>query len=80
MVLVEMAVMNPDLKYKVVIHNDDWDQAEIWCEQNFGVFGQSWYKLGIDPVDQIFNTDRETESIWYFRYEKDAMIFSLKWS
>jgi hypothetical protein len=31
-------------------------------------------------VDQIFNQDRETESIWYFRYEKHAVWFKLKWS
>lgn len=73
-------VMNPDLKYQVIIHNDDWDLAQEWCEQNLGAFDDTWYKLGIDPVDQIFNSDRETESVWYFRNEKDAVAFALKWS
>jgi len=72
--------MNPNLIHKVIIHNDNWHLAQDWCEQNIGQFNDTWYKLGIDPVDQIFNQDRETESIWYFRYEKHAVWFKLKWS
>ena len=72
--------MNPDLKYQVIIHNNDWVNAQEWCEQNVGEFDDTWYKLGIDPVDSIFNQDRETETVWYFRYEKDAMLFKLRWS
>lgn len=69
--------MNPDLKYQVVIHNDNWHLAQEWCEQTIGVFDQDWYKLGIDPVAHLFTN--QTESIWYFRSEKDAVLFSLRW-
>lgn len=72
--------MNPDLKYEVVIHNNDWDLAQAWCEQNIGEFDDTWYKLGIDPMELLFNSDRETESVWYFRHSKDAVAFKLKWS
>jgi hypothetical protein len=70
--------MNPKLKYKVIIHNHDWDLAEDWCLLNVGRFDQDWYKLGIDPVSHLFND--QVESTWYFRNEKDALMFRLKWS
>ena len=70
--------MNPDLRYQVIIHNNNWHLAEDWCVQNVGAFDQDWYKLGIDPMNSMFN--RRTESVWYFRSEKDAVIFKLKWS
>jgi hypothetical protein len=70
--------MNPDLKYQVIIYNDDWHLAQTWCKQNIGEFDQDWYKLGIDPVAHLFNN--RTEYIWYFRSEKDALMFKLKWS
>ena len=72
--------MNPALIHKVVIHKDNWPDVQDWCEQYIGKFDDTWYKLGIDPVDQIFNQDRETESVWYFRHERDAVLFKLKWS
>jgi len=71
--------MNPNLTHKVVIYNDDWHHAEAWCEQNIGEFNDTWYKLGIDPVDSIFNQHRETETVWYFLNEQDAVLFTLKW-
>lgn len=68
--------MNPDLKYKVIIYND-WQLAQDWCEQTVGVFDQDWYKLGIDITMQLF--DERIESVWYFRSDKDAAMFALKW-
>jgi len=70
--------MNLDLKYQVIIHNNDWPLAQEWCEQNIGEFNHTWYKLGIDPVDSLFN--KQVESVWYFRYEEDATLFALRWA
>jgi hypothetical protein len=72
--------MNPKLKYRVVIHNNDWPLAQDWCEQYIGKFNYTWYKLGIDPVAHLFEQQTETESVWYFQHERDAMLFKLKWS
>ena len=72
--------LGPEWKYCVKLHREDWDDIQTWCKETLGEFDDTWYKLGIDPVDSIFNQDRETETVWYFRYEKDAMIFKLRWS
>jgi hypothetical protein len=69
--------MNPALKYQVIIHNNDWHLAQEWCQQNIGEFDQDWYKLGIDPMSSMF--DQKIQSVWYFRDETDAVMFSLKW-
>lgn len=77
MVFVEV-VVNPNLKYKVVIYQNNWSLVEQWCAENVGEFDRDWYKLGIDPA--AFFTDGRIESIWYFARETDATAFSLKWA
>ena len=70
--------MNPELTHEVIIYNNDWHLVQAWCEQNVGEFDHTWYKLGIDPLTQLF--ERRTKTVWYFRYEKDALMFKLKWA
>jgi hypothetical protein len=78
MVCVEVEAMNPDLTHEIIIHNNDWHLAEEWCNQNIGAFNQEWYKLGIDPMDNLLY--EKTPSVWYFRREQDAVAFALRWT
>jgi len=78
-VLVEVGV-NPALTHEVIIYNDDWHQAQTWCEENIGQFNDTWYKLGIDPMGMMQPPGSKTKTIWYFAQEKDAVMFKLKWS
>lgn len=65
-------------KYSVSVKNIDWCAAQDWCDQFIGVFDHDWYKLGIDPAE--FITTGELTTTWWFKNEKDAMLFKLKWS
>ena len=68
--------MNPDLKYEVKI-KCDWPAASDWCFENVGEFNQDWLKLGIDPAAALFDDHTTT---WYFKDERMAAAFVLKWS
>ena len=70
-------MMDPEWHH-VVIYNNDWPAAEEWCQQHIGEFDQDWYKLGIDAADWF--RDGPICTRWYFKKEKDAIIFSLKWT
>lgn len=70
-----------DLKnfpYKITINEKDWYEAQEWCEKNCGDFGTTWYKLGIDPM-QYFNEEERSHTTWYFKNEKDFIVFSLRY-
>lgn len=69
--------MSPEWKYKITIENPDWQGAEQWCMLNVGEFDQAWYKLGIDPAEYLIT--RKTKTVWYFKQEKDAFAFALRW-
>ena len=73
--------MNPKLIHKVIIQNDHWHEAAAWCDQHIGEFNDTWYKLGIDPLEMMMRpTGAKTQTVWYFRNEKDALMFKLKWA
>ena len=58
---------------KVVVDVDDTmmkiDDIELWLGESYGAFRERW-----NAVYQHNRTD------YYFRNEKDAMWFTLKWS
>ena len=64
--------------YHITIQRQEWDVVEQWCEANFGKFGQRWYKLGVDPMAHALHRDYQTR--WYFKTEKDAVFFRLRWA
>ena len=70
--------MKEEWAYHITISKDNWEDIERWCEANFGPFNEAWYKLGIDPVDFIFYDHITTT--WYFKKEKDAVEFALRWA
>lgn len=71
-------VMTQDWPYHVTIETPEWWDAEHWCVAIVGDFGQDWYKLGIDPAEYVI--DGRTRTTWYFKQEKHAMMFRLKWA
>lgn len=71
-------VMTQDWPYHITIETPNWWDAELWCLANIGNFDHDWYKLGIDPAEYVI--DGRTRTTWYFKQEKHAMMFSLKWS
>ncbi len=70
--------MSPDWKYKITIERLDWYEVQQWCELYIGNFDQEWYKLGIDPAEWII--DGRPRSTWYFKQEKHAVQFMLRWA
>ena len=70
--------MSPEWKYHITIENPNWYDAQRWCETYIGEFDKDWYKLGIDPAEYII--DGRTRTTWYFKNEKDANWFMMRWS
>ncbi len=64
-------------KYRITLTNIDWVTAQEWCQKHIGEFDVTWYKLGIDPAEYIL--EGETVTHWYFKHEKDAIHFKLRW-
>lgn len=46
-----------------------------WCEEHFGEFGDRWYRLGMDPL-----SDTDTPCVYFFKNDKDFVLFKLRWS
>ncbi len=65
-------------KYKIITDIEDWQVVEEWCNQQFGEFGERWYKMGIDPGQWYLTESFET--IWLFKTEPDAVLFKLRWA
>lgn len=70
--------MSPEWKYKITLDTPDWYSVECWCLLNLGKFDKTWYKLGIDPLEYVI--DGRTRTTWFFKEERDAVLFSLRWS
>lgn len=70
--------MSPDWKYKITIESPEWYDAQQWCELYIGEFDKDWYKLGIDPAEYVL--EGRTRTTWYFKQEKHAIDFSLRWA
>lgn len=66
-----------DWPYEVRIKFSDWPQVQDWCQEHIGEFDKDWYKLGIDPAQALF--DGITETVWLFKTQENATLFSLKW-
>lgn len=73
--------MNPDWKYKITLDNPEWYEMKQWCSAHIGEFGEGWYKLGVDPTDYLINgISGISRTTWYFKTEKDASLFALRWT
>lgn len=67
----------PEWIHRVKVCRDDWPDMQQWCQENIGEFDRDWYKLGIDPM-AVFIGGAETT--WYFKQEKHAVLFLLRWA
>lgn len=76
MVCVEV-VVSPEWKYHITIETPTWWEVEDWCKICIGEFDVNWYKLGIDPAEWVI--DGRTRTTWYFKDEKHAILFKLRW-
>lgn len=70
--------MSPEWKYRITLNISNWDAAQAWCEENIGKFDDTWYKLGIDPIEYV--VEGQARSVWYFKNENDATMFALRWA
>lgn len=70
--------LGPEWAYHITVDREDWEVIQHWCNVNIGKFDHEWYKLGIDPADYIIHGS--TRTTWYFKEEKHAVIFKLKWA
>ncbi len=70
--------MNSDWKYRITLETSDWYDVQNWCEVYIGEFDKDWYKLGIDPAEYVI--EGRTRTTWYFKQEKHAIEFSLRWA
>lgn len=71
-------VLVKHLPYKITLYRDDWDIIEQWCFETIGDFDVTWYKLGVDPAAYVVDGDISTQ--WFFKDEKDAIMFKLRWA
>jgi hypothetical protein len=70
--------LGPEWRYRITLDTPDWYDVQCWCEANLGEFDKTWYKLGIDPAEYVI--EGRTRTVWYFKDERDAIKFSLRWS
>ena len=54
-------------------------EVEPWCQEQFGEFDDRWYRYGTDIAKGVWS-HRPLYEYYRFRDEKDAVLFSLKWS
>lgn len=71
-------MLEPDWPYCITIHEPNWVDVEQWCNDYIGQFDQDWYKLGIDPAESLITNNIHTT--WYFKNQKDIILFELKWA
>ena len=55
-----------------------YEQVEPWCRENFGPFGNRWFRYGTDIAQGIMPGPHYDH--YRFQDEKDAVLFQLKWS
>ena len=71
-------MLGPEWKYCITLNTQDYAEIQDWCLENLGEFDDKWYKLGIDPAGMVLS-HLTPKTIWYFKEEKDAVLFSLRW-
>lgn len=69
-------MLGPEWKYNITVTYSNWIEMQNWCENYIGEFDKDWYKLGIDPMMWL---NGDTSSTWYFKKEKDIILFKLRW-
>lgn len=69
--------MSPEWKYHITLETPDWYLIQEWCQYYIGEFDKDWYKLGIDPAEYV--NEGRTRTTWYFKEEKNAILFQLRW-
>lgn len=68
-----------DLPYRVTTKKLSLE-AQEWCEENVG---ERWFAVGRKTGSWTMfwaGKDSPKNYIWYFRNEKDATWFALRWS
>lgn len=70
--------MNEKFPFTVTINQKNWHLVQQWCEKYIGNFAEDWYKLGIDPMQGVFD-DNTWATTWLFRKKEHAILFSLRW-
>lgn len=63
--------------YKILVKRDttDVDDIDLWCKEKFGPGGfQSQWDVGFAD-ESPYNYDL----FYYFKEEKDAVLFALRW-
>lgn len=73
-----LSMMGSEWKYHITCYDIDWAEAQDWCVQYIGEFDKEWYKLGIDPAESML--EGRTRTVWYFKEERHAVLFTLRWS
>lgn len=71
-------MLGPEWKHTIILTRRDYSAAEQWCLENLGEFDDRWYKLGVDPAGLVLS-HLTPKTIWYFKDEKDATLFALRW-
>ena len=77
LVLVEVVMI--ELPYTVTTKRLG-AEAEVWCQEQFG---ERWFAIGRKTGNwTCFWAGRDDfkHFKWHFRYEKDALFFSLRWA
>jgi hypothetical protein len=55
-----------------------WSDVEEWCDANIGPWNETWCKVGLDSESFII-TDPHYRTTYYFKTEKDQLLFTLRW-
>jgi hypothetical protein len=62
---------------RTTYHN--YENVVPWCEQQFGEFGEKWYRYGTDIAMGIV-AGADFYDYYRFARSEDAVLFSLRWS
>lgn len=66
-----------DFPYKILVKRDttDVDEIDDWCEKHFGPngFHSQW------DVGYADDNPYKYDLFYYFKQEKDAVLFALRW-
>ena len=72
-------MLGPEWKYCITLPRQNYSDIEKWCYEHIGEFDVEWYKLGVDPAGMV-QSHLTPKTVWYFKEERHAVLFSLRWS
>ena len=69
--------MNPKIIHDAYTEHH-YPEVEAWCRENIGLCNEDWYRVPLDLAEIILSGSGKTR--YFFKTERDKIMFILRWS